>query len=104
FFAEALEAVRRGAGLESAAAEEARAGLAHALGRGKGLLAALYGAGPGDDRELAAAKRHEAVFRIAYPDADHRVFVLHFTAHQLVGLRDRDGLGDSGQDVEFGGL
>src|SRR5215210_3538333 len=51
--AEALERVRRGARLESAAADVLVASLFHGLGRGHELLVALDGAGAGDHPERA---------------------------------------------------
>ena len=51
----ALEIVRRGARLEGAAAQHARAGRGHAFGRLHDLLFAFHGAGAGHHDELVAA-------------------------------------------------
>ena len=89
---EALKGVRRGAGLVGAAAEELRAGSGDLFGDGEGLLAALDGAGPGDDGQVAAADGG-----IGAGEADDGVFFLDVAAGELVGLGDADDFGDAGE-------
>ena len=64
FFAEALEAVRRAARLERAAAEDLRAGAPHRRGRRAHLLLALGRARTGHHDDFVAADAHVA-------DGDH---------------------------------
>ena len=58
--AQALEFVRRGARLESAAAQDGRAGFLDRLGRGHELLLTLDRAGAGHDLEFLPADRNAA--------------------------------------------
>ena len=70
--AQALERVGRGARLVGAAAEELRAGRGHLFRDGEGLVAALDGAGPGDDGNFVAADG-----RVGVGEAHDGVVFLH---------------------------
>src|SRR6058998_896542 len=79
---EPLEGVRRGARLERAAAEDARAGGLHFLRGVEQLQPRLDRARAGHDDDPCSADRHVA-------DTDLGRLVAHLTARQLVGLEDR---------------
>ena len=81
FFAEALEAVRRAARLEGAAAEDLRAGPPHRRRGGADLLLALRRARAGHDDHFVAADPDVA-------DGDDRAVRLERAAGQLVRLGD----------------
>jgi hypothetical protein len=63
----------------------------HALGDGKGLLAALDGAGSGHDCQPWSSN-----CRRGSGKADHGVVFLHIAANQLVGLRNANDFLDPG--------
>src|SRR2546423_1133273 len=92
-FAEALEGVWRGARLERAAAEEARAASADGLRDLERLLAALDGARACDDRHLVAADCGVA-------DLYDGLVGLEVERDELPGLRHADGLCDAGHVLE----
>ena len=91
--AQPLEAVRRAARLERAAAQDLRAGLLHGGGRGIDLLLGLRRTGPGHDDDLIAADAHVA-------DRDDGAFGLERAAGQLVGLGDPHHLADAVEHLE----
>ena len=99
FKAQALKGVGRGAGLVSAAAEKLRAGGGHLLGDGEGLLAALDGAGTGDDGQIAAADGG-----VGSRKADDGVFFFHVAAGEFVGLGDADDFGDAGERFKIAAI
>src|SRR5712664_38238 len=96
-FAEALEAVRRSAGLVSAAAEEAHAGFFEAFGDGEALLFGFDGTGAGNEGDLIAADDDVAGGR---GDSNDAVFLLGVAADQFVRFADRDALDDAGKGFE----
>src|SRR5207247_9202653 len=81
---QALERIRRGAGLPGAAAEDHGASLLHLAGRLEDLALGLDGARPRDGRDLGAAECDAA------REANHGVLTLPLAAHLLVGLGDVD--------------
>ena len=100
FEAEPLEGVGRGAGLEGAAAEELRARGGDQVGDGVGLLAALDGTGTGDYGHGFAA----ADGGVCAGEVNDGVFFFDVAAGQLVGLRDADDFGDSGEELEIASI
>ena len=85
FFAQTLERIGRGARLVGASAEELGSGAGDALGNGEGLVAALDGAGAGDDGEVGAADGDGEFGKL-----DDRVVGLGVAADKFVGLGDAD--------------
>ena len=79
--AEPLKSVGRGAGFVGASAEELRAGGGNLLGDGEGLLAALDGAGTGDDGQVSPANGG-----VGTGKPNDGVFFFHIAAGQLVRL------------------
>ena len=90
-----MKRVRRSARLVGAAAEKLRACRGNLFGNGEGLLAALDGAGPGDDGEVAAANGG-----VGSREADDGVLFLHVAAGKFVGLGDADDFGHAGELFE----
>jgi hypothetical protein len=97
FFAEALEAVRRSAGLVSAAAEEPHARFLEASGDGEALLLGFDRAGARDERDLIATDDDVAGGR---RDSQDSVFLLGVAADEFVRLADRDAFDDAGEGFE----
>ena len=93
FFAEALEAVRRAARLERAAAEDLRARARTAAAAAAHLRFALRRARAGHDDHLVAADAHVA-------DRDHGAVRLERPARELVRLRDAQHLVDAVQHLD----
>src|ERR1019366_5294652 len=79
--AEALKCVWRGAGLVGASAEELGTRGGNLLGDGESLFAALDGAGPGHDGEVATADGG-----VGAGKADDGIFFFDVAASELVGL------------------
>ena len=88
FFAHPLEAVRRGARLERAAAQDRRARSAHRARRGSHLVGGFHRARSRHDDEVLPADLDPV-------DLDDRVVRLELAADHLVGLADRDDLLDA---------
>src|SRR5467141_2431861 len=96
-FAKALKAVRRSAGLVSAAAEEARAGFFDALGDSQALLLGFHGAGACDESDVLAADDDVSRGRRDPKDA---VFFFRIAADELVRLAYRDAFADPRHGLE----
>ena len=102
-FAEALKAVRGGAGLVGAAAEEPHTGLLEPFGDGQALFFGFDGAGTGDEGDMLAADDDVSRGR---GDSKDGVFFLGVAADELVGFADGDALDDTGhrfEDAEVNG-
>ncbi len=89
-FSQSLEGVGRSSRLECTAAEELCSRIRHCFCDRKRLLTRLDSARPGDDRQVASANGG-----VGTGKADDGVFFLGVAAHQLVGFRDADHLGDA---------
>ena len=89
FDAQALEGVRRGPGLERAAAQHSGACLFDIGGNGDDLVAILNRAGSGNDNHLRSAKDDAA-------DLDERGRLTKFVGNELVRLEDGSNRLDSG--------
>ncbi len=93
----ALEGVGRGAGLEGAAAQHARAGGRHRLGHARHLLLALDRAGAGHDDDLGPTHLDPG-------DVHDRVRGLEGPPHQLVGRGDLDHLAHTRDELQRRGV
>ena len=87
--AHALEGVRTGAGLESAAAEDVGAGFFDQAGDRVEAFEAFDGTRTGDHGEVAAADADMA-------DGNNRIFLAEFPARQFERLEDPKNLLDAG--------
>src|SRR5437773_560373 len=95
--AEALEAIRRSAGLISASAKKPHAGFFEAFGDSQALLLGFDRAGACDKGDLIATDDDVAGGR---GDSQDTVFLLGVAAHEFVRLADRDALDDAGKGFE----
>ena len=86
-----LEGVRRGAGLERAAAQQGSTGVLHALGAVGDLLFALNAARACDDREIAAADLHAVHVDDAVVRVELAVGLLVRLGYAAAGLDDGVG-------------
>ena len=91
FAPHSLEGVRRGAGLERAAAQQGSTGVLHALGAVGDLLFALNAARACDDREIAAADLHAVHVDDAVVRVELAVGLLVRLGYAAAGLDDGVG-------------